>query len=168
MTVSLRLEHVADREPLRRVHRLAFGQEAEGALVDALRDGGYARVSVVAEKDTQVAGHVLFSNLPILTHSGPIPALSLAPIAVLPELQNQGIGSALLRRGLEICRDEGHRIVVVVGHPRFYQRAGFSPELARRIESPYAGDAFMALELIAGALDGLRGKVQYPPPFDVF
>jgi putative acetyltransferase len=95
--------------------------------------------------------------------------LALAPMAVLPEFQNQGLGSALVRRGLEVCKEQGHRIVIVLGHPHFYQRFGFSSNLAARLESPYSGrESFMAGELIPGALDGVAGRVQYPPPFEAW
>ena len=88
-------------------------------------------------------------------------------MAVLPEFQNQGTGSALVQRGLEACRQQGHRIVVVLGYPHFYQRFGFSPKLAAHLESPFSGsDSFMALGLVPGALDGVAGRVQYPPPFE--
>jgi putative acetyltransferase len=165
MSIIIRPETTADHEAIRHVNRLAFGQDTEARLVDALRDGGYVRVSLVAEKNELVAGHILFSHLPIITEAGTIPALALAPMAVLPELQNQGVGSALVRRGLEVCTEQGHRIVVVLGHPHFYQRFGFSSKLAARLESPYSGETFMAVELVPGALDGVIGKVMYPPPF---
>jgi putative acetyltransferase len=164
----IRAEVVGDHEDIRRVNRLAFGQDAEGQLVDALRAGGLVRLSLVAELAGNVVGHILFSDLPIVTDSGTIAALSLAPMAVLPELQNQGIGSALVRRGVEECRRQGHRIVVVVGHADFYPRFGFSAQLARRFDSPYSGDSCMALELSPGALEGVRGRVEYPPPFAGF
>jgi putative acetyltransferase len=87
-------------------------------------------------------------------------------MAVLPAWQKMGIGSALVRRGLELCKEQGHRIVVVLGHPDFYPRFGFSAKLAERLESPYSGHAaFMALEWVPGALEGVVGKVEYPPPF---
>ena len=80
-----------------------------------------------------------------------MPALALAPMAVLPELQRQGIGSALVKKGLEACRQQGHRVVVVLGHAHFYPRFGFSPKLAAHLESPFSGsDSFMALELVPG------------------
>src|SRR5206468_2100107 len=121
-----RAETDADHEAIRHVNRLAFGQDDEAGIVDALRDGGYARVSLVAEINGVIVGHILFSDLPILTDSGTVSALSLAPMAVLPEFHKQGIGSALVRKGLEDCRDQGHCIVVVLGHPHFYPRFGFS------------------------------------------
>jgi len=163
----IRPETAADHEAVRQVNRLAFGQDAEARLVDALRAGGFDRVSLVAEKDGQVIGHILFSDLPITTQHGTVTALALAPLAVLPEFQRQGIGSALIRRGFELCRERGHRIVVVLGHADFYPRFGFSPKLGERLESPYSGrPSFMATELVPGALEGVSGKVEYPPPFD--
>jgi putative acetyltransferase len=166
VTFIVRPECKTDQEAIRYVNRLAFGQDQEARLVDALRDGGYFRVSLVAEQVGRVVGHILFSDLPILTRVGTAPALALAPMAVLPELQNQGVGSALVRNGLEACRRQGHRVVVVLGHAHFYPRFGFSPKLAANLDSPFSGgDSFMALELAPGALDGVVGRVQYPPPF---
>lgn len=165
MPFLIRDETPADHEAVRLVNRLAFGQDAEARLVDALRDGGFAPLSLIVEKDGQVVGHVLFSDLPITAESGTVAALALAPMAVLPDLQRQGIGSALVRRGLEVCRERGHRIVVVLGHPHFYRRFGFSSALAARLDAPYSDEAFMALELVPGALAGVSGKVEYAPPF---
>jgi len=167
MNVVIRSETTDDHEAIRHVNRLAFGQDAEASLVDALRDGGYVRASLVAEQDGQVIGHILFSDLPIVTQAGTVPGLALAPMAVLPECQNQDIGSALVRRGLQVCTEEGHRIVVVLGHPNFYPRFGFSSKLASALTSPFSGgNSWMALELVAGALAGVEGRVEYPPPFE--
>lgn len=168
MALAIRAEKPADAGAISNVIRRAFGRDDEARLVELLRKGGWGRVSLVAELDAQVVGQVLFSELSIVTSSGPIGAVALAPLAVLPEHQSQGIGTELTRRGLDVCREEGHAIVIVLGHPHYYPRFGFSAELARRLESPYAGDAFMALELAAGALEGIRGRVEYPPPFGEF
>jgi putative acetyltransferase len=167
--MNMRPELAADHEAIQQVNRVAFGQDAEAGLVDALRDAGYLRVSLVAEQGGKVIGHILFSDLPIITENGPINALALATMAVLPEYQNQGIGSALVRRGLELCREQGHRIVVVLGHPHFYPRFGFSSKMAVHLASPFSGrESFMAVELVQGALVGVAGRVQYPPPFGVW
>jgi putative acetyltransferase len=169
MNPVIRPETTADLDAIRYVNNLAFGQDAEARLVDALRDGGYVRASLVAEKDEEVVGHILFSDLPIVTESGTVPALALAPLAVLPEVQSQGIGSALVRRGLEVCKEQGQQIVVLLGHPHFYQRFGFSSELVAQLESPYSGrESFMAVELVPGSLDDVTGRVEYPPPFEVW
>jgi putative acetyltransferase len=162
--IGVRPETPEDREAVLLVNRLAFGREDEARLVDALRDGGYARVSLVAEADGQIVGHILFSTLPIVTPEGTIEVLALAPMAVVPTHQRQGVGSMLVREGLGTCAEVGHRIVIVVGHPEFYPRFGFSAKLAGRLRSPYSGPAFMAIELVPGALEGVEGEVQYPPP----
>jgi len=167
MSIIIRPESTADEDAIRQVNRLAFDQDEEARLVDALREGGFVRVSLVAEQEGRVVGHILFSDLPIITGTGTVPALALAPMAVLPEFQNQGIGSTLVRRGLEACRQQGHRVVVVLGHTHFYPRFGFSPKLAADLESPFSGgDSFMAVELALGRWTGVKGRVQYAPPFE--
>jgi putative acetyltransferase len=162
----IRPEEEKDYHAIWNVNRLAFGERTEEAkLVDELRDEGYNRLSLVAEDGGTIVGHILFSDLPIETRNGAVQALALAPLAVTPSRQRQGIGSALVREGLRLCAEQGHRIVVVVGHPSYYCRFGFSAQLAERLDSPFAGPEFMALELVSGALDGVSGKVAYPPPF---
>jgi putative acetyltransferase len=85
---------------------------------------------------------------------------------ILSSHRRHEIGSELVRRGLEVCRAQGHAIVIVLGHPDFYPRFGFSTELARPLESPFGGgEAWMAVELVPGALAGVKGRVEYPPPF---
>lgn len=168
MAIQIREEQVADRAAIFNVVQRAFEQDAEARLVDRLRDGGYARLSLVAEIAGQIVGHVLYSDLRIIGPSGTTPALALAPMAVVPERQSQGIGSALIRQSLELCRERGHKIVIVLGHQHYYPRFGFSAELAKPLESPYAGDSFMALELAPGALTDVQGRVEYAPPFAEF
>ncbi len=164
-TPTIRTETIADHDAIRQVNRRAFGREAEGRLVDALREGGYARLSLVAVVAEQIVGHIFFSVLPLLGEHEVLRAVALAPIAVLPEFQNLGIGSALVREGLRTCRAQGHPAVVVLGHPDFYPRFGFSADRARCLESPFTGEAFMALELIPGILGDANHRVEYPPPF---
>src|SRR5438093_312594 len=101
MTPIIRIETTADHDAILHVNRIAFGQDDEAGIVAALRNGGYTRLSLVAEVSGKIVGHILFSSLPILTDNGTVPALSLAPMAVLPEFQKQGIGSALVQKGLE-------------------------------------------------------------------
>ena len=166
-TLLIRPETPDDYAAIREINRQAFGQDDEAILVDALREQGYARLSLVAVDQGLPVGHILFSDLPIVTPERTVPALSLAPLAVIPSHQRRGIGSALVRRGLEACAEHGHAIVIVLGHPEFYPRFGFSADLARPLRSPFSGDAFMALELVPGALDGVVGEVCYPPPFGI-
>jgi putative acetyltransferase len=161
----IRPEMPDDFTAVREVNRLAFAQEDEARLVDALRAGGHARVSLVAEQVSDIVGHILFSDLPIVTRDSVVPTLALAPMAVIPSRQRQGIGTRLVREGLRACAAAGHRIVIVLGHPEFYPRFGFSAQLARPLSAPFSGDAFMALELVPGALAGVAGEVKYAPPF---
>jgi putative acetyltransferase len=160
-------ESLDDHAGIREVNRLAFGREDEGRLVDALRDGGYLRMALVAVVDGQVIGHILFSELPIQTPTGTVTSLALAPLAVMPSYQRSGIGSALVQEGVRACRDAGHKIVIVLGHPEFYPRFGFSASLAERLKAPFSGPSFMALELVPGALEGVEGEVRYPQPFEI-
>lgn len=148
------------------VHRAAFGGELEAKLVERLRREGLALVSLVAIDVDEVVGHILFSELAVEIDGKPIAAASLAPMGVLPHRQRQGIGSQLVRTGLERLRQGIVAAVVVVGHPDYYPRFGFSAALARKLASPYAGEAFMALELTLGALAGSRGSVRYPAAFE--
>jgi putative acetyltransferase len=165
--ITIRPETALDHEAIHRVNRLAFGRDEEARLVDALRREEYMRLSLVAEVEGEIIGHILFSYLPIITENRLLPALALAPMAVMPEHQRRGIGSELVRRGLELCREQGYRIVIVVGHPEFYPRFGFSAELATPLVSPFTGEAWMAAELTPGALAGVTGRVEYPPPFGI-
>jgi putative acetyltransferase len=165
--VVIRDETPADVPAVRELNRRAFGRDAEADLVDALRAGGYARLSLVAAQGGLVVGHALFSRLTVETASGVVEALALAPVAVLPDRQRRRIGSGLIRDGLAACRGRGHRAVVVLGDAAYYPRFGFSAALAGRLRSPFPGPHFMALELVPGALAGVEGEVRYPPPFGV-
>ncbi len=166
MNVTTRPEVIEDQQSIWHVNQAAFEGDAEANLVDALREGGFADVSLVAEVDGEVVAHILFSRITIVTKSEAIDALSLAPMAVLPSHQRQGIGTKLVESGLAACREQGHRIVVVLGHPEFYPRFGFSADQAQELESPFGGgEAWMALELSEDALRGIEGRIEYSPPF---
>jgi putative acetyltransferase len=163
----VREETAADHAAIGEVNRLAFGGNEEAEIVDRLRSAGLVVASLVAVENAEIVGHILFSELPIETDQGVLVAASLAPMSVHPRCQRQGIGSALVGQGLELCQDRGKSIVVVVGHPSYYPRFGFSAELAKNLHSPFSGDAWMALELSPGALKGVRGTVRYPEAFGV-
>lgn len=168
-TIMIRPETGHDHRAIRTINQAAFGSDAEADLVDALRDGGYVEASLVAESDGLIVGHILFSKLPIVTEFETVDAVSLAPMAVIPSQQRRGIGTRLVEAGLAACRAQGHRIVLVLGHPSFYPRFGFTAALAEPLQSPFgAGEAWMALELESRALQGIEGRVEYPPPFGVF
>src|SRR5262245_48756412 len=115
---------------IRRVNEQAFGRSAEADLVDALRARGRISLSLVAERGGEVVGHILFSPVRVDSARGSIAGLGLAPMSVLPAHQRTGIGSLLVRAGLDECRRADHGWVVVLGHPEYYPRFGFVP--ARR------------------------------------
>lgn len=161
---TVRAASPADVADITRVESAAFGQEDEARLVAALDAGGYSRVSLVAERDGEVIGHVLLSEVEFAAPSGPLAALALAPVAVAPPHQRQGVGEALVRAALEIARQQGYRAVVVLGHPDYYPRFGFSVQAAAQIAAPYQGPHFMALDFSPES-GPLVGEVTYPAPF---
>jgi putative acetyltransferase len=164
---AIREESPQDHSQVRVVNEAAFGRPDEADLIDRLRHEGAALLSLVAERENQVVGHVMFSRMTILTAQGPLAAVSLAPMAVRPENQHQEIGSQLIRRGLDMLRERGERIVIVLGHKDYYPRFGFSSDLARNLTSPFPPEAFMALELVTGSLAGVQGEVRYPATFGI-
>jgi putative acetyltransferase len=163
--VTIRPERDGDAAAIRDVNRSAFPTPAEADLVDSLRREGAATVSLVADDGGSIIGHILFSPVTMAGGSGHV--LGLAPMAVRPERQRQGIGSQLVPAGLEACRRAGAGAIVVVGHPAFYPRFGFVPafRFGLRCEYDVADDVFMALELDPGALAGQGGLVRYHPAF---
>ena len=165
--VSIRPERTTDHGMIRQVNEAAFNGVEEADLVESLRRDGLVLLSLVAELNDRIVGHILFSRMAIDSQSGAIEAVALAPMAVLPEHQREGIGGKLIQRGLDRLRHLGEQIVIVVGHPEYYPRFGFSAGEARGLESPFPSDAFMTLELRDGALDGIRGRVRYPAAFGV-
>ena len=149
----------------------AFDSPLEATLVERLRDDGLVIASLLAVDDTRrVLGHILFSPVTIVTGTGDqTQVASLAPMSVLPSHQRRGIGSMLVERGIQACRQVHSRAVVVVGHTNYYPRFGFSHALVSRLANPFAaGDAFMGLELDRGALSDMDGTVVYPKAFKVF
>ena len=174
--VIIRNETESDFDAIRTLNSQAFGQDGEGRLVDALRSGGYAELSLVAMDTTasdrgSVVGHILFSRIHIDCGDREVAALSLAPMAVLPSRQRQGIGGALIREGLQRCslsaKNAGPGIVIVLGHADYYPQFGFCASLAEPLTAPFdvPPESWMALELLPGALENVAGEVVYPPPF---
>lgn len=169
-SVRIRLENnecFEERLEIRAINEAAFGGTDESDLVDKLRADAHAIVSLVAELDTVIVGHIMFSRMWIRTSTALVPAVALAPVAVIPEHQRRGIGGRLIRYGLELLQGRCEKIVIVVGHPDYYPRFGFSTDKAKFLEGPFPSEAFMAMELSVGALDGIQGTVVYPPAFGI-
>jgi putative acetyltransferase len=165
MMISVRVERPDDADSVRATNDLAFGGPLEGQIVDALRSKT-EHLSLVATIDGLVVGHIFFTPVTIA------PAVTtriagLAPMAVRPEHQRAGVGKRLVRAGLDECRRAGYSAVVVLGHPEYYPRFGFVPAhtFGLTCEFPSPPEAFMAVELLPGALTGIRGLVRYLSEF---
>jgi len=165
--VSIRPETPKDVDSIRYVNEQAFGQTIEATIVDKLRNRNALTISLVAIKDNQVVGHIAFSPVTIESQCLSFEAVALAPMAVLPAYQCKGIGSQLVRAGLEECRCLGHDIVVVLGHPDYYPRFGFVPGKEKGIDCEFKvpNEAWMVLELKEGILEGRSGTVKFQPEF---
>ena len=120
-------------------------------------------------RDGCLIGQILFSSIVIETDGGEAQALALARMAVLPDHQRQGIGSELVREGLEACCRQGHRIVVVLGNAQYYPRFGFTPASQHGVRCPCSvpDESFMVMALVPGSLDDIDGVVHYPAAFDL-
>jgi putative acetyltransferase len=165
--VEIRGRTEADDAAIRQLNDDTFGGHYESRLIEDLRAAGLDAVELVAVENDDIVGHILFSVLATTIDRQTVPALALAPMAVRPDRQRRGVGSALVRAGLDLARDRDWRAVTVLGHKGYYPRFGFSAALARPLEAPFSGDAFMALELAPDALRGEKGRVTYPPAFGV-
>ncbi|HEX3743203.1 MAG TPA: N-acetyltransferase [Bryobacteraceae bacterium] len=164
-SLIVRGEDSHDRIAVRTVNETAFERSDEAGLVDSLRLEGAIILSLVAVIEEQVVGHILFSRMWIDDRDSAHAAVALAPMAVLPAFQRQGIGGKLIRSGLDALRGRGERIVIVLGHAHYYPRFGFSTEKARGLASPFPPEAYMAAELASHALNGIAGTVRYPVSF---
>jgi putative acetyltransferase len=166
--ITVRAESPADARQVRTINEQAFGQPMEAGLVDRLRTTCRDGLSLVADDDGLVVGHILFTPVVIESGAGTVEGMGLAPLAVLPARQRQGIGSTLVRRGLEILRERGCPFVVVVGHPAYYPRFGFERAAGRGLQSQWEripDEAFMVLILDEGAMSGVSGVANYRSEF---
>lgn len=166
-SLKIRQELPGDLDSIYFVNEQAFGRKEEAELVDDLRNGGKALLSLVALMDDKIVGHILFSAVTIEPEIKNFAGITLAPVAVLPEYQNKNIGSRLIRAGVEECKAMGYEIMFLVGHPNYYPRFGFERARAKGLECEYEApdEAWMVLELKPGALAGKRGKIRFQPEF---
>lgn len=160
LSITIRQENPDDISVIYDINETSFPSAAEAELVNRLRAGGDAVYSLVAEVDGCIVGHVMFSEM-----TAPFRALGLAPIAVLPKYRRQGIAAALIKRGKELALADGYKAIFVLGDESYYCRFGFDVDLAKRFESPFAGDHFMALSLMGEDLPMDTGKVDYASAF---
>jgi putative acetyltransferase len=133
-----------------------------------LRAAGALLLSLVAVENGKVVGHIAFSPVEIRSEEGTVETVGLAPLAVLPEYQQKGIGLHLVEWGLQELQAAGHKIVFVLGDPNYYRRFGFVPAARYRIrwEHKAPDEAFMVKELRIDALYGVIGVARFRPEFD--
>lgn len=161
--MTIRPELPSDRESVYLVHAAAFPSDDEARLVDVLRDAGCLTVSLVAEESGRVVGHTALSPVSVAGTSG---GLGLAPIAIMPEYQRQGIGSRLVQAALAAAAEKGAGFVVVLGAPGYYGRFGFTAATGWELTDEFGGGAaFQAIELVAGAIPRNGGLVRYAAEF---
>jgi putative acetyltransferase len=127
MIFSIRRKQPQDFPGIREVNRQAFGKEQKASVVDKLRENCNEMLSLVALAEDKVVGHILFSPAVIECDNGSVVGSGLAPLAVLPEYQKQGIGFELVKRGVADIREGGCPFIIVLGHPEYYTRFGFEP-----------------------------------------
>lgn len=169
MEISIHRERPEDYEKITSVNNSAFGRPNEGRLVAALRktDDFDPSLSLVAELEGSIAGHILFYPIKIKSGNSFYKSAALAPMSVQPELQRKGIGSLLVEEGIRRLKKLGYKSVVVLGHADYYPKFGFKPASLWKIKPPFDApdNAFMALELEEGGLIGVKGVVEYPVEF---
>jgi putative acetyltransferase len=167
--MSIRRERPEDMAAIRTVNEAAFGQSTEADIVDALRATCPDLLSLVAESAGEIVGHILFSPVTVEGGSQYRHGMGLAPMAVMPDRQRQGIGSRLVETGLEILRRKGCSFVIVLGHPEFYPRFGFVPASRHGLRCQWEGvpdEAFMVLVLDKSVMAGVTSVARYREEFD--
>jgi putative acetyltransferase len=167
--IEVKQETPDDLPAVREVNEQAFGQPAEANIVEKLRASCRDLLSLVAVDEGQVVGHILFSPATIQTDRGALRGMGLAPMAVLPGRQRQGIGSALVAGGLEILRHRSCPFVIVLGHPEYYPRFGFERASLYGLKSQWDGvpdEAFMVLFLDASVKENVSGVARYRDEFN--
>ncbi|HEY9747487.1 MAG TPA: N-acetyltransferase [Allocoleopsis sp.] len=165
--MQIRTETPADYPAIADILLQAFGQDAEALLVERIRqsDRYIPELSLVAEKEGVVVGHLLFSYIDLVGVET-LPVLGLAPLAIHPDYQRQGIGSALVQAGLAKAEDQGEAIAIVLGHPPFYSRFGFEPSVNYGIASPFpVPPEFFMVKFLKPVPQEFLGKVSYPSAF---
>ncbi|MCE5213778.1 MAG: N-acetyltransferase [Methanobacterium sp.] len=167
--IKIRPEKDTDHKAIFNLTARAFGRDHEARLLELFRkDRIYEReLSLVAERDGEILGHILFTRISIEPHQEKFHAVILGPLAVKPGLQKQGIGSKLIAEGIETCQAQGYHSIIVIGHPNYYPKFGFKSATDEGLKSPVPvpDEAFMVLELVPESLTGVKGEIKFPKEF---
>jgi putative acetyltransferase len=168
--IHIREEIPEDYDAVRLVNSEAFGQGVEGQIVDSLRSACETAISLVAVSDDNIVGHIFFSPATIDREETPLIGMGLAPMAVLPEYQKQGIGTLLVQEGIQRIKQANYPFIIVLGHARYYPRFGFERASRYGLQPQWRGvpdDAFMVLIIDKKAMEGVIGVVKYRQEFDL-
>ena len=169
-TLHIRPETPSDTKAITKINDLAFGRKNESVLISTLRSNAAfdPRLSLVALKSGELIGHIFLFPIFIQTEQENYPSLSLGPIAVHPEHQNQGVGGRLISQGHEAALKVGYTSVILVGHPWYYPKFGYRMASIWGLTNPWGihNEAFMAIELVKGSLEGKSGLAKYPEEFN--
>lgn len=167
--LEIKQEHAQDFPAIYDVNTKAFGRKEEARLVDRLRlsEAFVPELSLIAIVEGKVVGHILFSIISIVEGECIDVSLALAPVAVAPDWQGKGIGSRLIRYGLDKAKQLGYRSAFVLGHSAYYPKFGFKPSVQWGIRPPFnvPSEVFMAIELVEGSLSCTKGEVRYAKEF---
>jgi putative acetyltransferase len=166
--ISIRQEKPEDIPLIYSVHEQTFKRDAEAKLADKLRQTCADHLSLVADDNGTIAGHIMFT--PVLIKNGKeIQGMGLAPMAVLPSRQRRGLGTLLVKTGLQILQDKGCPFVIVLGHPDYYPRFGFQPASRFNIKSQWEGvpdEAFMILVMDEKVMSNVSGTALFSDKFN--
>ncbi len=166
---TIRSEQTDDIAAVHAINEAAFGEAAEATIVDSLRSACPDAVSLVAVEDDKILGHIFFSPVSVSGEHEMVQGMGLAPMAVLPERQRQGIGSMLVQAGIDAMRQRNCPFIIVLGHPEYYPRFGFAPASSHGLSCQWEGipdEAFMVLILDGPAMAGVSGTARYRDEFD--
>jgi predicted N-acetyltransferase YhbS len=169
--MKIRTENENDYKAVYDLHFIAFGsREDESKLVERIRqsEGFVPDMSIIAELDNEIIGHVLISKAKVVDNDRHHNVMVLAPVAVKPEFQKQGVGTKLINEGLQRNKDRGIGVILLIGHPSYYPRLGFKPARAYGLELKLFNvpdEVFMVCELIEGTLSDIKGELIYPKAF---
>ena len=166
--MKIREEIPSDINKIWKLNSEVFDTDAEANLVDELRSSGCLYLSLVAELENNIIGHILFTPVVLTNFENDLRIMGLAPMAVEKKYQNKGIGTGLVNVGLEHCRNQQVNAVVVLGHPDYYPKFGFVPSVEYGIHSEYEvpEEVFMVLELTSGSLKNRKGTIKYHEAFN--
>lgn len=162
----VRPAEASDARDIRSVHLLAFPSHVEADLVEQLVSDGDSLISLVAIERARIVGHILFSRMDARSDGRRLDALGLGPVAIIPEMQRRGIGSALIEAGIAEARRLGAKMIFVLGDNMFYERFGFAAAAAQPFDCRYSGPHFQALALDHSARPPLSGTAGYARAFD--